>query len=251
MTRCKNCASWGRWALLIIALCCTAVWLLWVMLVPGFEFLLDDKERLGFAGTPLLVSMPKEPWPWYYLQVIGILGILLLAQWFFLRSKRGWIIRLSEHARPMKTSILAASLMAMLLSVGLIASLMEIPDQWAKLANFDEGWWPVWTAMAVLWLVWAVIFAIYWKAGDRYTQLSRMIRGLIAGSVLEMLVATPIHAYCYNRDGCYCARGSYTGLILGSTVLVWAFGPGVVLLFLREKYRREKLLTPPDSSNRT
>jgi hypothetical protein len=30
------------------------------------------------------------------------------------------------------------------------------------------------------------------------------------------------------------------GLLL--LVLVWAFGPGLVLLFLREKYRREKLL---------
>ena len=46
-----------------------------------------------------------------------------------------------------------------------------------------------------------------------------------------------------DDNDCYCATGSYTGLILGGTVLLWTFGPGLVLMFLREKDRREPLLT--------
>jgi hypothetical protein len=70
--------------------------------------------------------------------------------------------------------------------------------------------------------------------------MGRVVRGLIAGSVLEMLVAVPI--YVTREDDCYCARGSYAGLVFGVTVILWAFGPGVFLLFMREKRRREKLL---------
>jgi len=41
---------------------------------------------------------------------------------------------------------------------------------------------------------------------------------------------------------CYCCRGTYTTLILAGTVLLWAFGPGIVLLYMREKYRQQRLL---------
>ncbi len=36
--------------------------------------------------------------------------------------------------------------------------------------------------------------------------------------------------------------GSYAGLVLGATVMIWAFGPGLLFLFLREaRYRTERL----------
>ena len=69
----------------------------------------------------------------------------------------------------------------------------------------------------------------------------RIIRGLIAGSILELFVSIPI--FVTRQDDCYCARSSYTGLVFGATALLWAFGPGVLLLFLREKRRIEGLKT--------
>ena len=60
---------------------------------------------------------------------------------------------------------------------------------------------------------------------------------------MELLVAIPTHAFVYRRDDdCYCVRGSYTGIVFGLTVLLWAFGPGLVLLAWREKQRREPVL---------
>jgi hypothetical protein len=95
--------------------------------------------------------------------------------------------------------------------------------------------------MLGLWVLWGVIFYAYWRQGDHYSRSGRMLRALLAGSVLELLVAAPVHAWAARRSDCYCERGSYTGLVFGGTVLLWVFGPGVVLLFLRERYRREKL----------
>ena len=104
--------------------------------------------------------------------------------------------------------------------------------------------WPVASAMVISWLLWAVVFGIYWRRGNRADQLGRMLRGLMGGSILELLVATPVHVLVGSKDHCYCERGSYTGLVLGGTVLLWTFGPGLVLLFLREKERRSPLLSP-------
>jgi hypothetical protein len=63
----------------------------------------------------------------------------------------------------------------------------------------------------------------------------KIIKGLIGGSILELFVSIPI--LVAQEDDCYCAKGSYAGLVFGITVLLWAFGPGVYLLYLREKRR--------------
>ena len=119
----------------------------------------------------------------------------------------------------------------------------------------EGGWeharyWPSLLALAVSWGVWTAVFFAYWRQGDRMTQYRRMLRGLLAGSILELLVSAPVHVLALRssdgrEDNCYCTRGSYTGLVFGGTVLLWVFGPGIVLLFLREKARRTPLLSDP------
>ena len=87
----------------------------------------------------------------------------------------------------------------------------------------------------------------YWHAAWVFGR-SLAPRALLAGTVLELLVSGPAHVWAVRRQSaglfdhdCYCARGSYTGLVFGCTALVWLFGPGVFLLVLRERKRREEL----------
>ena len=92
--------------------------------------------------------------------------------------------------------------------------------------------------MVLLWALWAAVFHHLWRNLDHRTAVSRTTRALLAGTVLELLVAAPIHAWAMRKDDeCYCARGSYTGLVFGGTVLIWLFGPGIVLLAMRERKR--------------
>ena len=70
-------------------------------------------------------------------------------------------------------------------------------------------------------------------------ELRQNIKGLIGGSILELFISIPI--FVTRDDVCYCETGSYAGIVFGATVLLWAFGPGVYLLFLREKKRLEKI----------
>lgn len=89
--------------------------------------------------------------------------------------------------------------------------------------------------MLVLWIAWASVFFVYWRQGDRATRLGKVIRGLIGGSLLEGFIATGVFVWNPHNEGCYCTRGSYTGLVFGATVLLWCFGPGLALLFMRER----------------
>jgi hypothetical protein len=66
-----------------------------------------------------------------------------------------------------------------------------------------------------------------------------MAHALLVGSILELLVATGVYVWKTDEDNCWCARGSYTALVFSATAMLWAFGPGLLFLFLREaRYRR-------------
>jgi hypothetical protein len=170
-------------------------------------------------------------------------GLTLLAQWAFLRPREGWTIRLTSEGRPLKSAVVVASFMAMLLTVGLFALALELPDWWEPGILGDSGGMVgIWIVMLFLWVAWAWVFFVHWRQGDRYTQLGKMIRGLVVGSLLEGFVAVPAHVWATRQRECYCARGTYTTLIFAGTVLLWAFGPGIVLLYVHERHRRARLL---------
>jgi hypothetical protein len=131
----------------------------------------------------------------------------------------------------------------MLLTFGLLAALLELTGGWDRFldptARHEAQFpWTAWLAMSLLWALWAATFHHLWRNLDHRTAVSRVTRSLLAGSILELFVAVPIHTWAVRKDNdCYCARGSYTALIFGATVLLWLFGPGVVLLAMRERGR--------------
>lgn len=210
----------------------------------------------GLYFTPLNFHLFAANSEWDYAQdVFFVLGALLIAQWGFLRPSHGWTTQLTTVAGPLKTAVVSAALMAMLLSIGLVSLVLEIPGWWISLLEYGAnngsgatwGMTGIWAAMLFLWAFWACVFFVYWRQGDRHTQLGKMIRGLVAGSLLEFIVAIPAHVWATRQRGCYCATGTYTTLVFAGTVLLWAFGPGIILLYWREKYRREKLLSQSEN----
>jgi hypothetical protein len=249
MTRYQRLAYRLRWGLLAMALLCMAggalfliniLWPEWNMIPYG-----DPASGIGLQGV---MGWQTDDRPTYALVVAGYLGLFFFAQWLFLAPCRNWAVRLNETGRPMKRAVIVAALVAALLSIALIATLLELPDWWGGVVTkgnaprFDDlRYWPPLLALAIAWLIWTAIFFTYWRHGDRYTQLTRMIRGLLAGSMAECLIIAPAHAWVAHERDCYCARGTYTGLVLGVTALLWCFGPAVILLFMRERYRLAQL----------
>ncbi len=209
-------------------------------------FKLNDVEIGGVLGTPL--CFPPQPDEHEYLiNAAVLLGLLLLAQWVFLLPGSLLPIRLTARSRPLRSAVIVAAAMAMLLTLGAFSLVLELFNLWRPLISPEDYGFAIsslggiWAGMIGVWAIWAAILFRYWRDGDRYTQLSRIVRALIAGSVVEAIVAAPVQAIVSRQNDCYCERGSYTTLVCSSVVLFWAFGPGIVLLFLRENYRRARL----------
>ena len=241
MTSAKKTAYHFRLAILIIGILFTLAGIVWVFLPYLNDHL--DTNFAGLLGTPLSLPIDNDANEMLYLfNSIFVIGVVLLGQWAFLRPGKNFKVSIAEEGRPMRTSLFAAGLMAMLLTVGLVALVLEFPNKWEPLMDYDNGnRYYVMAAMGVIWGLWTCVFWVYWKQGDKYTQLGKMIRGLVAGSILEVMVAVPAHIWATRQRDCYCCRGTYTTLIFSGTVLIWAFGPGIILLYMREKYRRAKL----------
>ena len=255
MTKAKLTARRFRWVLLVLGIGYTLLALVWMLVPYASEYL--DANYAGLFGTPLSPWEDISEWG-YAVNLVLVVGLILLAQWAFLRPGRVWTARLTVKGRPLKSAVIAAAALAMLLTIGAFALLLDLaghlgfPDTWGWLMNDDstrtasasgEPEWGLWFWLLVLgvWAFWAWVFFVYWRQGDRYTQLGRMIRALIAGSLVEAFVAIPAHIWTSRPRDCYCERNTYTTLVFCGTVLLWAFGPGIVLLFLHEHYRRMRL----------
>lgn len=253
MSQAKLAGSRVRLLFLILGLIC---WLPGIFWIFSFVEPVNGASRGSYGGAGLQgVMLTVWDGDVYYAAAGAYLGLFLLTQWFFLAPRGPWRLKLSTTGRPLWLSIVIASLLAAMLSFGLIASLSELPGWWKILVDRHSSIDPriyLYSVLAVCWIFWAIVFFIFWRSADRGTQFGRMLRALFAGSVLELLVAGPIHVWILNgreEKDCYCVRGSYTGLVFGGTVLLWVFGPGIMLYCLREKERRAPLIagaaTPP------
>jgi hypothetical protein len=205
---------------------------------------------IGTPFSPIDARLTDEQAQWQYLpRALAYFAIFLLTQWMFLTPRGNWRLKLAENGPPSRWSAVAAGFVGMLLSIGLLATLMEIPEWWIALTTemgfkSTQRYGIVWCVMAAVWAGWAAVFWSYGRSLERYTALRRIFRWLLAGSILEMMIAAPVHVWVYKVRGeeCYCQRGSWTGVAFGCTAIFWLFGPGALLLFMREKRRREGLL---------
>ena len=233
-----------------------------LLLNPFFE--IEPSLGMGLYGTPVMpVDMDLSDDVAH--QQLGIrtavyLAILLLGQWLFLFPRGRLTLNTRSDGRSAFISAIAAGLAGMLLTVGFAAMLLDLAGIWQPLMLFDSSrpppapvisdntrWIFVLCGMAVLWCAWGALFLRFMRDRDHRTSVGRITRWLLTGTVLELLIAGPAHVWAANRakaDGyeCYCARGSYTALVFGCTVLVWLFGPGIFLLVLRERRSREALI---------
>jgi hypothetical protein len=84
-----------------------------------------------------------------------------------------------------------------------------------------------------VWSIWGFLFAFYTIRGGRQGFMNRLVRSLIAGSILELLVAVPAHVLARTRGYCCAGFGTFWGIAAGISVMLFAFGPAVFVLFAR------------------
>lgn len=83
------------------------------------------------------------------------------------------------------------------------------------------------------WFFWAYVFMVKYWNNNPQGYLQKVTGSLLTGSVLELLVAIPSHIYMRQRGDCCAPIFSYFGIVTGAAIMLCAFGPGIVFLFVK------------------
>ncbi len=96
----------------------------------------------------------------------------------------------------------------------------------------DRDWFG-WTLLATSvggWVFWGVVFHRCYSSDDPRRFTTRIARRLLAGSILETLVAIPSHVVARQREDCCAPAITLMGIVTGLSVALLAFGPATFLL---------------------
>lgn len=216
-----------RWALVTVLL---YVAVLLAITVPA----------LMAAFWPMSMQWAVESFAaWWYWAILAGLALLQAALLVVpVRLARGRPVTRRWLLWPILATVLLGAILAggmlMVVAEGLN---MATPFHWREMA-----------AVGGLWVLWGILFGLFaWRRGPE-TFMSRLVKFLLAGSILELLVAVPTHVYVRARGECCAGLGTMWGLAAGLAILPMAFGPAVFALFVR-RYRMLRpfpvILVPP------
>lgn len=147
-----------------------------------------------------------------------------------------------ERSRAMVLSFIIGSLIAALLTVGLVLSLAELVgilfEDWFDVDQVGEWFWiMIVTFFFGGWAFWTLFLLVFVKDIWADRILGRMVGILIAGTVLELIVVLPIDVMVRRKTDCYCGTGTFFTLCIASAATLWLTGPGIVIALLTKKHR--------------
>jgi len=228
-----------RWALLTVGL-----YVLILLVLAGPVACLSFVDESGHLaeiltavyGTAFAAIMGKEGppdrWLWVLFSPWTIALVMGLAQAALLVVP----VRV-ESRKPVTTRwliwpLLAALVMLLLLTGAMLIVALETAGNTPFLKD-STLMLAIACGVGGVWSIWAFLFAFYTVRGGRVNFMTRLVRSLVAGSILELLVAVPAHVLARTRGYCCAGFGTFWGIAAGISVMLFAFGPAVFVLFAR------------------
>lgn len=217
----------GRWAWITVLLYGAALTLIsGPFVLAAFP---EDIERSDIARALRAALNPEESWGFW-----ALIGTLTLLEGMILLVP----VRIADR-RPVRRGrwgVLAATA-GLLMGLLLTAAGFTLHEVATKgLPDKTPGW--IYAGLGVAgWVVWGVVFALLPRRMDHASALRSVVRRLLTGSIAELLVAVPCHVIARKRDYCCAGAATFTGLAAGFVVLLFAFGPAVLFLFV-DRFRR-------------
>lgn len=200
----------------------------------------------AFAGAASWNDAVRVCGFWPFWLFIGMLG-LLEAGFLFLPIQ---IERRRPRARGRWIWLaLVAGLMLGLLTAAFFLAVSEALVE--KPTGIEEEFL-LWAAGfgLVAWAGWGLLFLAYSRGHDDQAVLRKAVHWLLKGSVAELLVAVPSHVYARHKNYCCAGAGTFLGIAMGLSVLLFAFGPGVFFLFVA-RVKRLQGANPAEASTAT
>ena len=203
--------------------------------------------RWVFLGLYVVVALTLFLFAWHgedRLYVLILAVLMLASQCLFIFG--GGTMELTRPIRKRRLwmpALVAASMLCVLLG-GLNLALGEL--FYAYNAPAEAFWAGFWVALACNWLFWFLLILLGTRKWSRMNTLGRIAGGILAGSLAELLAAVPAHMIVSRRPGCFVGLGTMAGIFAGLYVMLFSMGPGIALLFLFPRHRREQLAIVPE-----
>ena len=185
---------------------------------------------LMLLALALLNAPSTGPWA----SIAGILLLIVTELIFVFGAGTIELCKPIRRRRLMFPVIVAALMMAILTGAVSLAL--------GELLRLDSLDWAVcvfWGIVFVNWVAWATLFYFDCQGRDRFQALKRLTLTVLDGSLVSLLVSVPSHVIVGRRPGCLAGINTGVGIVAGLCVMLWSFGPGIILLFLRDRFRRE------------
>lgn len=172
---------------------------------------------------------------------LAVLIATFLSQYLFIFG--AGTVNLCRPARKQRLiiPIAIAAFMLAVLGISFILPLIE-------LFRIDiDSWWTeetntlvCYTILGISWLVWGIYFFIKLRRSWRYKATGSLLSLVMAANILQLLVSIVAHHIVRRRGGCLVGIFTSMGIMGGVIVMMWSFGPAILFLFLREKYKLEQ-----------
>ncbi|MEI6877058.1 MAG: hypothetical protein WCL50_18240, partial [Spirochaetota bacterium] len=89
---------------------------------------------------------------------------------------------------------------------------------------------------------------LFWRFGrtrDPASLTRKLTSWLLAGSILELLVAIPSHLVTRQRHDCCAPAVTFIGIATGLSVMLLSFGPGILFLYAERIRKKTAAQKPP------
>ena len=138
---------------------------------------------------------------------------------------------------PRRRAFLPIVLVAFMLTVLVAALCCALVDLFDFLGNIFILW-GFFILLALSWIVCSIVLFLKYGREEQYTMARKLVLILIRGSLVELLVAIPSYLIVSPRPGLGQYILSGFAVSSGVFVMIWAFGPGIILIFLKRLARK-------------
>jgi hypothetical protein len=187
----------------------------------------------SFPSAASFAGLYSDLLPWICAAAL-MLGALLLL-WLSVDTTQ-------KRLKPRTHILVSAVITGLLTTILTVSTVLAVGlGVWGeKFFNFlpQSPGLVVLSAFAVPWLVWGILF--YRLCRDSSDAVTRTVKWLFRGSVLELLIAVPAHVIIRRRNECSAPVINSFGITTGIAIMLLSFGPSVLLLY---KKRMEEYST--------
>jgi hypothetical protein len=146
-----------------------------------------------------------------------------------------------RNGKPIWLSVAAGTLVVAFLCVGLMFALDGIlKETGGQRLSRNEALVRGLALLMVAWAFWFGIIGLLWRRFGWSSAFRGMYRFLLGGTCLELLITIPVDVQVRRRTNCYCGEATFFALFIGLFLVLWLFGPGVLLLFLLRREQRRR-----------